>query len=183
MSLLKPFGRANRLVAARLHTAARCRPATTRRAPFLLQSATSSQLLAASTLRLTSLGSRSFASTSDSSLPKLSPAASPSQLWTDARGLLAPSSTVAATRMLLNLSTYTVPRSLLHTSSSASRSRTGLMGQRHTALPYFSQSQRSMATDSGSGQGRAWVNPQAVPIGDSLKKYAIDLTQLARGTL
>jgi ATP-dependent Clp protease ATP-binding subunit ClpA len=182
MSLLKPFVRVNRLVAGRF--AIRCRPATVGRAPFLLQLSSSSQRIGASALRLSGSGQRSFASAPDTASSKLAPTHSPS-LWTDAaRGLIAPASTVAATRMLHNYnpSNFTIPRSLLHTSSSASsRARTGIMTQRQTALPYFSLARRGMASDAGGGQSRAWVNPQAVPIGDSLKKYAIDLTQLARG--
>ncbi len=49
---------------------------------------------------------------------------------------------------------------------------------------------RGFATAGGGANGggggptiqpRPWVNPQAVPVGDSLKKYAHDLTQLAKG--
>jgi ATP-dependent Clp protease ATP-binding subunit ClpB len=33
---------------------------------------------------------------------------------------------------------------------------------------------------SGSGGGNSWVDPKAVPIGDNLKKYCLDVTQMAR---
>ena len=55
------------------------------------------------------------------------------------------------------------------------------------ALPALSAAQRSFHTSAGThqqnpqqGQGRSWVSPDAVPKGEAMKKYARDLTEVAK---
>jgi len=54
--------------------------------------------------------------------------------------------------------------------------RFGHLGSNNSRLPIIFHRHLS----SQSGQGRSWVDPKALPPGDNLKKYTVDLTQMAK---